>query len=187
MLVGWVKEGDAVGFAHPGQTINLTWQGVLSIPRAIASAGPSGSRTLLTYPVEAVESLRGPAQPIAGGFGRTAAVPAMAFDLDATLPLGGHGEGSFTISILSGPAAAAADEGDGGGAEPLLQIDLQVDNGTGQLCVSGAAAAGCAATSAPFELPASATELAVRVLADRSIVEIFLGRGLVAYTARVYP
>ena len=42
----------------------------------------------------------------------------------------------------------------------------------------------CSGDRTPFVLPASATELAVRVLGDRSIVEIFLAHDLVR-TARI--
>lgn len=38
VLVAWVKEGDAAGFAHPGQRFNLSWAGVLSIPRVITKS-----------------------------------------------------------------------------------------------------------------------------------------------------
>ena len=177
VLVVWVKEGDALG-----QGLNVSWAGVLSIPRTIRlQLAPT--EMLLTYPIAAVESLRGEGVPIAD-FGDHGVAPALQFDLDARLPLlsaaaaRGATEDDFTISLVAAKSEKPEDL-HGGVADPLLEMQIHVNStGGGVLRVNG--------DRAPFTVPAGKTALAVRVLMDRSIFEVFVAGGQVAYTGRVY-
>ena len=142
-----MKEGGALD-----QGLNISWAGVLSIPRTITlDLSSPTAEALLTYPIAAVETLRGAGVAIAA-FGDHAQVPALQFDLDANLPLAGGSSGEdFSIALLDATEQAAG---------PLLEISIRVNGtGGGVLKVDG--------DTAPFQLPAGATTLPVRVLMDR--------------------
>jgi hypothetical protein len=115
VLVAWVKEGDALG-----QGLNISWAGVLSIPRTITLDVLRSGTTdrLRTYPIVAVETLRGAGVTVAA-FGDRAQAPALQFDLDAHLPLvrtnGIAGSDHFKIMVLDQAA------------DPLLEIAIHLN------------------------------------------------------------
>ncbi len=168
VLVSWVKEGGALDHG-----LNVSWAGVLSIPRTI-SLELTPTETLLTYPVTAVESLRGTGISIAG-FGGHVQAFALQFDLDAYLPLTPGTGSEFAILLVP----ESSDEGVLAAPDLLLEVLISVNaTGGGAMQLQG--------DSVPFQVAAGATSLPVRILMDRSICEVFVLRGKVAYTTRVY-
>jgi sucrose-6-phosphate hydrolase SacC (GH32 family) len=188
VLLGWMSN-----WQYANEVPTAPWRGAMSAPRALAlTRTPAGVR-LVQRPVRELERLRGPRRLLG-----PRAVPA------GTTPLASQGVAGQALDIeaafeLPAPGAGAREFGlkvrTGAGEETVVGVDAA----GGRLFVdrrrSGRAgfhkdftANGRETAPLPAERGRGATRVVrLRVLVDRSSVEVFAGGGRVAITDQIFP
>jgi sucrose-6-phosphate hydrolase SacC (GH32 family) len=169
LLIGWMDHWDA---REPTRVDG--WAGAQTITRQLflRSDGTVGSK-----PINEVDTLHSggpvtvPATSIAAG-GTRAITSGDALDVQATVTLTGSTATSFTMRLRSSAAEGT-----------VLRYDLGTHALTLDTTASGYGSGGTWTATA---LPDSAGQLQLRILVDRSSVEVFTNDGT-ALTARVYP
>ena len=160
ILIGWagMPEED-----FKGQPAEFDWIHCLTIPREL-SVSEDGSGRLRQWPVREVEGLRGEAcVPDSGGVvrvrGRQADV-----EVDGI-------RGSFSVRL----------DGTGGSAE-AEGFGAKISCADSSVTLSFDAATGCGRTSRTLSCPGGVRSL--RILADNTLLEVFVNGGELAFTSR---
>ena len=174
LLIGWAGLPDISG-EYENPTAERGWQHALTVPRQLTQR----DGRLLQYPVPELEALRGEEKRLLPGVETDAGA---AFDLELSL----EEEGKLTVRIAEGllfeyndgEAVLSFRDGDEAGAGIG-----EGREGTGE----GAEAFSGLGRGRGVRKAKSGALKTLRILADTSLVEIYLNRGETVFATRFYP
>ncbi|MBI2384003.1 MAG: glycoside hydrolase family 32 protein [Gammaproteobacteria bacterium] len=175
VFIGWVNNWE-----YAQQVPTSPWQGQQSVPRELTLRMIDGVARLVARPIAELAGLReGPVHSSGGGRvegTRRLDVLGREFDIEAEFALGGAAQ--FGLRVLVGEGERTAIGYDV--ASGRVFID-RTQSGTAGTALSAFAGVH----SAP--LPARGGKVRLRILVDRSVVEVFANDGERVLTDLVYP
>ena len=175
VTIGWMNN-----WQYAGAVPTSPWRSAMSVPRELALRSVDGRPQLVQWPVAGIDALRTGTPASAPGSvagERTLAVRGDVLDIRATLRP--HGAARSGLKVLAGPA----------GEETAIGYDAT----TGRVFVdrtnSGAAAADLPGFPGVHSAPVALHDgrLDLRILVDRSLVEVFADGGRRVIADQVYP
>lgn len=158
VMIGWMNN-----WQYAGEVPTHPWRGQMTVPRRLALRQTADGLRLVQQPIQALEQLRWPYRPDSD-----------AFELDSTIPLGTVQEVGW--KLVAGGAA----------------VVIGFDRARQQLYVDRTSSGDIsfhrdfpARTTAPLRIDGN--ELRLRILVDRSSIEVFAEDGQIAMTNLFFP
>lgn len=173
--IGWMSNWD-----YASLTPTFPWRGAMTVPRRVALDDRDGVATMVQRPVETIDDLRGASVEFDGDdvaalneeIGR-AALPD-AFDLVAELDVGEAGAVGLDLIL---------------GEESAVRIGFDAASSTLTVDRTNSGAVPAPTFGLPHQAPLTPSDgpIELRVLVDRSSVEVFADDGSVVFTELVFP
>jgi sucrose-6-phosphate hydrolase SacC (GH32 family) len=173
--IGWMSNWD-----YASLTPTFPWRGAMTVPRRVALDDRNGVPTLVQAPIDAIDALREPVLDIDGDdIGELDAELARtelpeAFDLAVELDVGGAG--AVGLDLILGEGSAVR-----------IGFDASASTLTVDRTGSGAIPVPSFGLPHTAPLPPSDGSVRLRVLVDRSSVEVFADDGAVVFTELIFP
>lgn len=208
VLFGWVSE--EYGEENAPNATEVGWASMISFPRTI-TVDPMNSSRALFYPIKEIETLweespgvrvSGAVQPH-GGLLDVNGGGGVQLDIAANFSLPPRGTGGWAVPGGAGEGARVAAAGGADGAivfgvnvfasstnvSAKTAITVTINNGGDNETMMRAEVriSHTHNARAVFDIAPGETQIELRVLIDRSIVEVFAMGGRAVVTKRVYP